>query len=331
MVFQVLSHFVKQSFFLPNPRLTEENLPNQSGRVFIVTGGYAGVGDQLSQILYSKNGTIYIAGRSKEKAESAMVRIQKAHPSSKGRLEFLKLDLGDLTTIKPAVESFLSQVSRLDVLINNAGVMFPPIGSKSTQGHEMQMATNCLGHFLLARLLSPVLERTASAAAPGAVRIAWAASFGVDALSPKGGVSFDKDGAFEAHGSNNQVNYGATKAGNLFLASQFARKPPIAADGKGMVNVAFNPGNLRTELQRHSGKLEVWVVDKLLLNPAILGAYTELWCGWSEDVKPESNGAYAWPWGRFGPVRDDVEAELADGGKAEMFWRWCEKETRAFA
>ncbi|KAK4506270.1 hypothetical protein PRZ48_004235 [Zasmidium cellare] len=343
MVFQVLSHFVKQSFFLPKPGLTENNLPDQSGRVFIITGGYAGVGYQLCQILYSRNGTIYVAGRSKGKANSAIARIQEGDPSSKGRLEFLELDLGDLTTIKPAAEMFLSKESRLDVLCqlpdckpdvpspDNAGVMFPPIGSTSTQGHEMQMATNCLGHFLLARLLTPILERTASAAAPGTVRIAWAASFGVDALSPKGGVSLDKNGGFEAHESNNQVNYGATKAGNLFLASQFAKRVPIPADGKGVVNVAFNPGNLRTELQRHSGKFEVWVVDKLLLHPAILGAYTELWCGWSEDVKPGSNGGYAWPWGRFGPVRDDVQAELGNSGKAEAFWEWCAKETKAFA
>lgn len=214
---------------------------------------------------------------------------------------------------------------------DNAGVMFPPIGTTSTQGHEIQMATNCLGHFLFTKLLMPTLERTASTAPSGTVRVAWAGSLGVDALSPKGGVTFDKEGNFEAHKSNNQTNYGATKVGNLFLASQAAKKSPIGADGKGVVHVAFNPGNLSTELQRHSGKTEAWIVGKLLLYPAIFGAYTELWSGWSEEVKPEHNGSYVWPWGRFGPVKSDVEAELAPGGKAEMFWKWCEKETKAFA
>lgn len=117
-MFQILSHFFKQSFFLPKPPLTESNLPDQSGRVFIITGGYAGVGFELSKILYGRNGTIFIAGRSKDKAEAAISRIQNAHPSSKGNLEFLKLDLGDLTTIKPAVENFLASQSRLDVLVS---------------------------------------------------------------------------------------------------------------------------------------------------------------------------------------------------------------------
>ena len=85
-----------QCFFLPKPALTEANLPSQTGRVFIVTGGYAGCGKELSKILYAKGGTVYVAGRSQDKAEAAMEEIRKAEPSSDGRLEFLKVDLADL-------------------------------------------------------------------------------------------------------------------------------------------------------------------------------------------------------------------------------------------
>lgn len=87
-----------QCFFIPKPTLTESNLPSQAGRVFIVTGGYAGCGKELSKILYGKDGTVYLAGRSQDKAESAIEEIKKVHPSSDGRLEFLKVDLADLVS-----------------------------------------------------------------------------------------------------------------------------------------------------------------------------------------------------------------------------------------
>lgn len=120
----------RQCYFIPKPTLTENNLTDQSGRVCIVTGGYAGVGKELSKILYGKNATVYIAGRSEEKGKNAIEEIKKAHPSSDGRLEFLKVDLSDLTTIKASAEDFTRREQRLDVLTNNAGVMNPPVGSK---------------------------------------------------------------------------------------------------------------------------------------------------------------------------------------------------------
>ena len=87
-----------------------------------MTGGYCGIGFELTQILHAHNATVYIAGRSQSKASTAIDRIKTAFPNRSGRLEFLHLDLSDLATIKPAVESFLKQEQRLDVLMNNAGV-----------------------------------------------------------------------------------------------------------------------------------------------------------------------------------------------------------------
>lgn len=91
-------------------------------QVFIVTGGYTGVGAELCKILYTHNATVYMAGRSASKAEKALASIKNASPTSKGRIEFLHLDLSDLSTIKPAVNSFSAQQQRLDGLVNNAAV-----------------------------------------------------------------------------------------------------------------------------------------------------------------------------------------------------------------
>ncbi|KAK3714256.1 short-chain alcohol dehydrogenase [Vermiconidia calcicola] len=289
----LLARFWNQSFFIPKPTLTEKNLPDQSGRVFIVTGGYAGCGYQLAKILYQRNGVVYLAGRNKDKADKAIKNLQAAHPSSKGRVEFLKVDLADLTTIKPAVEEFTQKESRLDVLTNNAAVMVPPAGSLSAQKHELQVATNVLGPFLLTKLLTPLLEKTAALpdTAPGSVRVTWAGSLGVEVLSPKGGVILDHESNYISHPKNNQkVKYGATKAANVLLAAEFGRRHPRRA-GEGVTSNAWNPGNLQTELQRHATWYEMLFVNWMLY-PAVFGAYTELFAGWSKEAgREEKNGA----------------------------------------
>lgn len=113
----------RQCFFIPEPALTEKNLPDQTGRVVVVTGGYSGAGKALCEILYKRNATIYIAGRSEAKYNNAVASIQEACPQSRGRLEFLRLDLSDLGTIKPAAESFMIREQNLHVLTNNAGAV----------------------------------------------------------------------------------------------------------------------------------------------------------------------------------------------------------------
>ena len=90
--------------------------------MFIVTGGYVGVGFELCKILYAHNATVWIAGRSESKAQKSMRAIEDASPHSSGSIKFLQVDLSNLSTIKPAVESFGAQSQRLDVLVNNAGV-----------------------------------------------------------------------------------------------------------------------------------------------------------------------------------------------------------------
>lgn len=87
-----------------------------------MTGGYSGLGFELCKILYSHNAIVYVAGRSESKASDAISDLKKAFPESSGRLEAMIIDLFDLSTIKPGVEAFLAQQTRLDVLVNNAGV-----------------------------------------------------------------------------------------------------------------------------------------------------------------------------------------------------------------
>lgn len=129
--------------FPPKPTFTEQQLQDLSGKVVIVTGGYSGVGYQLSKLLYAKNAVVYIAGRREDVGQEAIASLKAADPDSKGRLEFLQLDLADLSTIKASANAFLEKETRLDVLWNNAGIMRLP---KDSPTHSKQV---CRIHFLL--------------------------------------------------------------------------------------------------------------------------------------------------------------------------------------
>ena len=119
-----------------SPTFTDKTLPDQSGRVFVVTGSASGVSELLANILYSKNGKVYTAARSARKAESTSMDINRQHPNSMGELIYLPLNLDDLTTVKASAEHFLQAETRLDVLFNDAGVMAPLAKSKWKQGHS---------------------------------------------------------------------------------------------------------------------------------------------------------------------------------------------------
>ncbi|KAL9608734.1 MAG: hypothetical protein Q9167_006452 [Letrouitia subvulpina] len=321
-----------QSFFIPAPPFTESSLPDQSGKVHIVTGGYTGIGFELCQILYSKNAKVYIAGRSEEKVINAITAIKAANPSAQGDLVFMQLDLADLSSIKPAVDAFNQKETRLDVLTNNAGVMIPPQGSKTVQGHELQIGTNCLGPFLLTKLLLPTLQRTAASSPPGAdsVRVTWAGSLAIDFIAPENGVDLsDRDGS-PVLSTSVEKTYGMSKAGNVFLAAETARRY-----GKhGIISVASNPGTVKTELQRHCAWYHK-AFNLVLLYPPIYGAYTQIFAGWSPDITESQNGAYIVPWGRIGTLRPGIAAGIkCDDSKpaiAERFWEYCERETVSYS
>lgn len=235
-----------QSAWIPTATLTEKNLPPQAGKVHIVTGGYAGVGEQLSAILYSRGAKVYIAGRSRSKADTAISRIKSQHPKATGHLIFLSLDLADLTTTKASADEFLANETRLDVLVNNAGVMLPPKGSKTTQNHDLQFGTNCLGPHLFTKYLHPILRRTASTALANTVRVIWASSLGIQLSSPPGGIEFDSSN--KPKDISQLANYAQSKVGNILLAV----KTQELLKEAGVVSVSFNPGTLRTDLARHT-------------------------------------------------------------------------------
>ncbi|KAF2706697.1 NAD(P)-binding protein [Pleomassaria siparia CBS 279.74] len=319
-----------QTFFIPKPKFTENDLVDQIGKVHIITGGYTGIGLEVAKLLYPKGATLYLAGRSPDKGATAIAALQKQFPDAKGRLEFLFLDLADLPTIKKSAQEFLAKETRLDVLLNNAGIMMPPTGTMSPQGFEAQTATNVYGPFLFTQLLLPLLKTTAKTAETGTVRVSWAASIAVEVASPKGGVLFSADGSELSREVTRQEAYGQSKSANVMLGVESARR----WGGDGIISNSFNPGTLHSELGRTTNLAEKLLVF-FIAHHVSLGGYTELFACFSPEITPALNGAYVVPWGQIGTYNkalQDAIKPTEEGGKgsAKKLWEICEKVTAPY-
>ncbi|KAI2642712.1 short-chain dehydrogenase [Xylaria nigripes] len=311
------------------PTYTEKDIPDLGGKVYIVTGANTGIGKEVARILYSKNAVVWVTARSDEKGANAIASIKEAHPSSTGRLEYLHLDLSDLTTIKASAEKFLAKESRLDVLFNNAGVMRPEYGSKTAQGYELQLGTNCLGPFLFTKLLTPTLVTTAKTASKGSVRVIWVSSSAAEHLTPKGGIDLDnldykRDGIYALK------KYGISKAGNYYHGTEYAR---LHRDDN-IVSVSLNPGNLKTDLDRNCNFMEMMFRHATTF-PVVNGAYTELYAALSGEVGMDNTGSWIVPWGRITNIRSDLvkgskTKEEGGTGVAQKFWKWSEEQTKDY-
>ncbi|KAI2617576.1 NAD(P)-binding protein [Hypomontagnella submonticulosa] len=316
-------------FFPPKPEFTEADVADQEGKVFLITGGYSGIGFQLAKVLYRKKARVYIAGRSEEKARQAIKDIQDAEGPG-GSLEYLHLDLADLSSIKASADAFKAKELKLDVLWNNAGVSQPPVGSVSKQGIELQLATNCLGPFLFTQLLRPVLEAAAAGNSnPGSVRVVWTASQVIELSSPPEGIIMSE---VREPPKDKSRNYTNSKTGNLFLSSEFARR---IGSSHSIISVAHNPGATSTNLFRHVPLLKYLAWP--LMHKVELAALTPLYAGLSGDITMEKNGCYVLPWGR---ISQGLKASLGDAmrteedggtGRASEFWEFCEEKTQPYA
>ncbi|CAI7634451.1 unnamed protein product [Penicillium bialowiezense] len=142
------------------PTFSSQDIPDLSGQVIIVTGGNAGLGyETIRQLSQHNPSTIYLASRSRDKAEKAIADLNANDPSATN-IRFLELDLASLESVRTAAAEFLCHESRLDILINNAGIMMTPEGL-TKDGYEIQFGTNVLGPALFTKLLLPTLRDTA--------------------------------------------------------------------------------------------------------------------------------------------------------------------------
>ena len=215
-----------------------DDIGDQSGRVALITGANTGLGFETARALAARGATVVLACRDEAKMAEAARRLP-------GRVETLRLDLASLASIRAAAGAF--RHPRLDLLINNAGLMIPPHGL-TEDGFELQFGVNHLGHFALTGLL---LDRLIPA--PGS-RVVTVSSNG----HRRGDIHFD-DLTF-ARGYDPMTAYRQSKLANLLFTYELQRR--LRAAGAPTVALAAHPGAARTELMRHSPWLFRFVVSR---------------------------------------------------------------------
>lgn len=217
---------------------TEDHMPDQTGRVAIVTGSNSGIGWEAARVLATKGATVIMACRSLANANTAADHIKALKPS--GKVVVMKLDLGDLESVHAFAAAFRQHYDRLDLLINNAGVAKPPYG-KTAQGFEQQFGINHLGHFALTGLVLDMLDAT-----PGA-RIVT-----VSSLSHRSGVIRFDDLNWERNYHPARA-YAQSKLANLLFTYELQRR--LVAAGQSTLAVASHPGWSATNALRHSSMM----------------------------------------------------------------------------
>ncbi len=254
-------------------------IPNQKGRVAIVTGANTGLGYETALAFVQKEIEVVMACRNAEKAEEAIAKIKKEVPSAK--LVFIPIDLMDLASVRTFAAEFLKQYDRLDLLVNNAGIMIPPF-QKTKDGFESQMGVNYFSHFLLTGLLINVLNKTQGS------RIVTLSS-----KAHEGGVINFKDLNSEQSYSK-MTAYSQSKLADLLFTQELNRR--LKASNKQALSVASHPGVATTELGRHIPKLAYYLLMPifiLMTHKPAKGALPTIMAALDEDVQ---GGDY------FGPV-----------------------------
>lgn len=292
-------------------RWTAADIPDQSGRIALVTGANSGLGLETARALAARGATVLLACRSVENGLAAREELLRATRLS-GTILVHHLDLADLASVAAVAATVCERYGRLDLLINNAGVMATP-RMLTRNGFELQFGTNHLGHFALTLALLPLLRDrpgarvvTVSSIAQHFARIAF------DDL--QGERRYDRWAA-----------YNQSKLANMMFALELQRH--LGSQGGVALSVAAHPGFARTNIQRYSFTTGSWIeplahrlLDRLSQGSA-MGALPQLFAATSSMVRP---GCYYGPsdWGgvRGWPVEARIASAALDTTKCRQLW-----------
>jgi NAD(P)-dependent dehydrogenase (short-subunit alcohol dehydrogenase family) len=282
-----------------------------TGKIAIVTGANTGLGFETALDLYQKGAKVYVGCRDEDKGVEAIERM-KAVSTTGGELVLGLFDLGSMNSVKTFTEKFMSTEKRLDLLINNAGVMIPP-PTKSEDGFELQFGVNFIGHFTLTGQLFNLLESTPNA------RVVTLSS-----IAHRGGViDFDNFRLEKPYSSWRE--YGQSKVADLIFALEFDKR--LKANNYKTMSLAAHPGFSKTDLQKNMDKA---MLDSLELMTAKEGAQPTLVACLHPDAK---GGQY---WGPDGHNEQKGKPALAKIDPAALnevlnakLWDWAKEITKA--
>lgn len=280
-----------------------------SGKTAIVTGSNTGIGYETALDLYQKGAKVYVACRNQEKALTAIEKM-KAQGGT-GELVYQNLDLASLRSVKAFADTILKAETRLDLLINNAGIMIPP-PSKTEDGFEIQFGVNFVGHFALTGHLFSLLEATKGSRVVTLSSIAHR------------GAKIDFDNFRLEKEYQNWREYGQSKLADIIFALELDKR--LRKNGHQTISLAAHPGFSETDLQKYMDKD---VLASLELMTAKEGAQPTLAACLREEAK---GGQY---WGPDGyneqkgkPALAKIDAAALDENLNAKLWDWAMEATK---
>jgi len=260
---------------------TAADIPDQSGRLAIVTGANTGLGYDTAAALAAKGAHVVLAVRNLDKGRDAVDRIKAASPNAVVDLQHL--DLTSLDSVRKAAEELRGAHQRIDLLINNAGVMYVPTRETTKDGFEMQFGTNHLGHFALTGLL---LDRMLPV---DGSRVVTVSSVGHRVLAR---IHFEDPHLTRKY--NRVEAYGQSKLANLMFTYELQRR--LQEKGAATAALAAHPGFADTELMRYIPSFIPDLMWKFAAQPAAMGALPTLRAATDPDAR---GGQYYGPGGPF--------------------------------
>jgi NAD(P)-dependent dehydrogenase (short-subunit alcohol dehydrogenase family) len=296
---------------------SERDIPDQSGRVALVTGANSGIGWEAARALAERGASVVLACRTRSKAEDAKDRILEGAPNA--TVDLVDLDLSDLASVRKAATRVTGEYERIDLLINNAGVMAVP-NQRTADGFEMQFGTNHLGHFAFTGLVVPCMTP-----------VEGSRVVNVSSNAHKFGKIDFNDLNWEQKYSPWRA-YGQSKLANLLFTYELQRR--FEAAGVPTIAVACHPGGSRTNLGNApagiTGRLMEMTrpVINLFMQPADMGALPTLRAAVDPAV---TGGEYYGPDGfaeqRGHPERVESNARSKDAVVASRLWSVSEELT----
>lgn len=294
---------------------TAERIGNLKGKRIIITGGASGIGFATSVVLASKGADLVLAVRNTVKGEKYATKIRAKHPAAS--VAVMHLDLGDLASVKQFATEFTGRFDRLDLLINNAGVMVPPYG-KTKEGFELQFGTNHLGHFALTAHLLPVLMATPLS------RIVTVSSI----AARRAKINFTNlDGS---QGYSPMKFYRQSKLSNLLFAVELQNR--LERADTSTISVGCHPGISVTNLLsrgsgRDTGPIVKWLMG-IVAQPAAMGALPTLYAATNTNLR---GGEYIGPDGpgntKGYPILTNDASKLYNAELSARLWQVSEELT----
>ena len=296
---------------------TKNDIPDQSGKIAVITGANVGIGYETAIALYEAGAHVVLACRDMDSGKLAIEKI--ANGTGKGSVALMYIDLSSLASVTQFAASIKKTYTKVDLLINNAGVMTPPL-SKTAEGYEMQFGVNFLGHFALTLNLRKLMVNAPESRIVTVTSLAY----------HYGTINFDNLKLEMSYDPFRE--YCQSKLADLVFAVELQRR--INAAGEQLYSVAAHPGVTRSSLSRHmsAADIENAIIQFGTLMDTARGALSVLYAATANEIipggfyGPDSDGGL-----RGYPVLTEIGENASDEILGKKLWTEAEKMIRQTA